>query len=56
MEKFEKKSLLELKRMSLVELNKYMSDKREYEYNNNIPLNYDAIEIRKRIHFLVTTI
>lgn len=56
MEKFEKKSLLELKRMSLVELNKYMSDKREYEYNNNIPLNYDAIETRKRIHFLVTTI
>lgn len=56
MENFKKKSLLELKKMSLIELNKYKSDLREYEYNNNIPLNYDAIKIRERIHFLVTTI
>ena len=45
MEEFNKKSLLELKKISLEELEKYQQELRKYEYDNDIPLK--GIELRE---------
>jgi len=54
MEEFNKKSLLELKKLGLEELEKYQQELRKYEYDNNIPLK--GIELRKKIHKLLLSI
>ena len=47
---FEYKKYLEIKRMSIEELNKYYRALRSYEYENNIPLV--SSKIKKKIHKL----
>lgn len=54
MDKFEKLSLLEKRSMAIEELVQYYSSLRKYEYNKGKPLN--LIELRKRVHFIVSTI
>lgn len=51
MKNFEKKSLFEIRKMTMDEIEKYYLELRKYEFENNIPLK--NIEIRKKIHFLL---
>ena len=51
MDKFEKKNILELKKMTLEEVKKYYVELRKYEYEENIPIK--GIEFRKNIHNLL---
>ena len=51
---FEYKNLLEIKKMSLEELEKYYRALRSYEYDNNIELKSN--ELKKRIYFLTKLI
>ena len=51
MDKFNKKSILELRKMTIEEIEKYYMELRKYEYENNIPLK--NIELRKKIHMLL---
>ena len=51
MDTFDRKSLSELRKMTLKEVEKYYLELRKYEYDNNIPLKH--IELRKKIHFLL---
>lgn len=48
MESFNKKNLLQLKKMSLEEVKKYYVELRNFEYDNNIPLK--GIALRQKIH------
>ncbi len=52
MEKFEKKNLIELKKLTLDELSKYYRDLRKYNYDNNLE-KYKTPEIRYKINDLV---
>lgn len=54
MKNFDKKSLIELKKLSLEEVKKYYLELRKYEFENNVPLK--GIEIRKKIHKLLYTL
>lgn len=54
MKKFDKKSLVELQKLSLDEVKKYYLELRKYQFENNIPLK--GIEIRKKIHKLLYTL
>ena len=54
MENFKKIGLLKRKKMAIEELVKYYSELRKYEYNQGKELN--GINLRKRIHFLVSII
>ena len=51
MDKFEKKNILELKKMTLEEVKKYYVELRKYEYEEDIPIK--GIEFRKNIHNLL---
>lgn len=51
MSSFNKKNLLELRKMTIEEVEKYYLELRKYEFENNIPLKH--IELRKKIHFLL---
>ena len=51
MESFNRKNLLELRKMTIKEVEKYYLELRRYEYDNNIPLK--NIELRKMIHLLL---
>lgn len=51
MDNFNRKSLIQLKKLNLEELKQYYVELREYEYNNNIPLN--GIKLRKKIHTIL---
>ena len=51
---FKKKSLLELRKKSVEEINKYYRDLRKYEYDAGIELK--GIEFRKKIHKLLLLI
>ena len=48
---FEKKSLLEKRRLTLEELEKYYMELRKYNFENNVPLK--NIEARKKIHMIL---
>lgn len=54
MEQFEKKGLLELKKLSLDELKKYYVELRKYEFDNSVPLK--GIKLRQKIHKLLLSI
>lgn len=54
MEIFERKSLLELRKLSIQELEKYYMELRRYNYENGVPLK--GIEIRKKIHKLLLSL
>lgn len=54
MDKMRRKSLLELKKMKLEEVEKYQRELRRYEYENNVPLR--GINLRKKIHNLLLSI
>lgn len=49
--KFKKKSLLEIRNMTIDEVSKYYVELRKYEYDNKIPLK--GINIRNKIHKLL---
>lgn len=51
---FEKKRLLELRRMSIEQVSEYYKELRKYEFDNNIPLKH--IELRNNIHKLLVQI
>ena len=51
MQNFDKKSLLELRKMTLDEIKKYQLELRKYEFENEIPLK--NIKLRKGIHVLL---
>lgn len=51
---FNKKNLLELRKMSIEQLKNYYLELRKYEYDNKVPL--DKIKIRKKIHSLLLAI
>ena len=51
MQNFDKKSLLELRKMTLDEIKKYQLELRKYEFENEIPLK--NIKLRKAIHVLL---
>ena len=51
MSSFDKKNILELRKMTMDEIIKYQLALRKFEYDNNVPLKH--IEIRKKIHFLL---
>lgn len=51
---FEKKTLFELRKQSVNEINKYYRELRKYKYENNIELK--GIKIRKNIHALMMII
>lgn len=51
---FTKKSLLELRKLSIAEVSKYYVQKRKWEYDNSVPLK--NIELRNRIHGLLVLI
>lgn len=54
MEQFEKKGLLELRKLSLDELKKYYVELRKYEFDNSVPLK--GIKLRQNIHKLLLSI
>ncbi len=54
MEQFEKKGLLELRKLSLDELKKYYVELRKYEFDNSVPLK--GIKLRQKIHKLLLSI
>ena len=54
MEQFDKKSLLELRKLSLDELKKYYVELRKYEFDNSVPLK--GIKLRQKIHKLLLSI
>ena len=54
MEHFEKKGLLELRKLSLDELKKYYVELRKYEFDNSVPLK--GIKLRQKIHKLLLSI
>lgn len=54
MENFERKSLLELRKLSIQELEKYYMELRRYNYENDVPLK--GIDIRKKIHKLLLSL
>ena len=54
MERFEKKGLLELRKLSLDELKKYYVELRKYEFDNSVPLK--GIKLRQKIHKLLLSI
>lgn len=54
MDRMKKKSLLELKRMKLKEVEQYYLELRKYEYENNVPLR--GIELRKKIHNILLSL
>ena len=54
MEQFEKKGLLELRKLSLDELKKYYVELRKYEFENSVPLK--GIKLRQNIHKLLLSI
>lgn len=54
MEKFKKKNLLELRKLSIEELKKYYMELRDYEYTNGVQLEH--IKLRKKIHKLLLSI
>ncbi len=51
MTSFDKKNILELRKMTMDEIKEYYLALRKYEYENNVPLK--NIEIRKKIHKLL---
>lgn len=54
MDDFQYKSLLEIRRMALDELNLYYRELRKYEYLNNIDVK--GVELRKKTYFLIKMI
>lgn len=51
---FQRKNLLQLRKLSLNELAKYYMEKRKWEFDNNVPLK--NIQLRNRIHKLLVLI
>ena len=54
MRDFKKLNLFEIRSMAIEDLVKYYSELRKYEYKSGEKLNY--IELRKRIHFIISVI
>lgn len=51
---FSKKNLLELRKMSIEEVQKYYMEFRRYEYETDAPIKW--MKLKKRVHFLVRLI